>query len=67
MLSSLHGVRACGARSAAEWGFGGVLGQKNRHHHIFTNMQIQYCMRIAVCSGGSQLPDATKLAQCDGL
>jgi len=53
MLPSLHDLRACSARSAAEWGFGRVLGQNHRHHHIFGNMQIHHCMCMAVCSCGS--------------
>ncbi len=36
--------------------FEGVLRAKDTHHHIFGNRQLDYCMRIAVCSCGSQLP-----------
>ncbi len=45
----------------------GVLRAKDTHHHIIGNRHLHYCMRIAVCSCGSQQPIATKLAQYNGL
>ncbi len=45
MLPSLHSLRACSTRSAAEWVFGGVLGQNSD-----TTISLALCRYITTCA-----------------